>query len=48
MPLLWLKKRLVWSANMIGYNERNTFGRSFTYTKNICGPRINPWGIPQA
>ena len=44
---LWLKKRLVSSANIIGSNKRDAFGRSLTYTRNRSGPRIDPWGTPQ-
>ena len=40
---LWLKKRLVSSAKMIGSNEPDAFGRSLTYTRNRSGPRIDPW-----
>ena len=43
----WLKKILVLSANIIGSNKRDAFGRSLTYTKNRSGPRIDPWGTPQ-
>ena len=44
---LWLKKRLVSSANIIGSKERDAFGRSLTYTKNRSGPRRDPWGTSQ-
>ena len=44
---LRLKKRLVSSANIIGSNKRDAFGRSLTYTRNRSGPRIDPWGTPQ-
>ena len=44
---LWLKRRLVSAANMIGSNKRDTFGRSFTYTRIGSGLPIDPWGTPQ-
>ena len=44
---LWLKKRLVSSANIIGSNKRDAFDRSLIYTRNRSGPRIDPWGMPQ-
>ena len=31
---------------MIGFNKRDAFGTSFTYTRNRSGPRIDPWGMP--
>ena len=46
MPL-WLKKRLVSSANIIGSIKWDAFGRSLTYTRNRSGPSIDPWGMPQ-
>ena len=42
MPL-WLKKRLVSSANIIGSNKQDAFDRLLTYTRNRSGPRIDPW-----
>ena len=44
---LWLKKRLVSSANVIGRNKRDAFGMSLTYTRNRSSPRIDPWETPQ-
>ena len=44
---LWLKKRLASSANIIGSNKQDAFGRSLTHTRNRRGPRIDPWGTPQ-
>ena len=44
---LWLTKRLVSSANIIGSYKQNAFGRSLTYTINRSGLRIDPWGTPQ-
>ena len=44
---LWLKKRLVSSANIIGSYKWDAFGRSLTYTRNRSGLRIDPWGTPQ-
>ena len=44
---VWLKKRLVSSANIIGTNKRDAFGRSLTYTRNRNGSRIDPWGTPE-
>ena len=44
---LWLKKKLVSSANIIGSNKRDACGRSLTYTRNRSDPRIGPWGAPQ-
>ena len=44
---LWLKKRLLSSASIIGSNKRDAFGKSLTYTRNRSGPRIDPWGMPQ-
>ena len=44
---LKLKKRLVSSANIIGSNKRDAFGRLLTYTRNRSGPRTDPWGTPQ-
>ena len=46
MPL-WLKKRLVWWANIIGSNKQDAFGRSLTYTRNRSGPSTDPSGMPQ-
>ena len=46
MPL-WLKKRLVSSANIIGSIKWDAFGRSLTYTRKRSGPSIDPWGMPQ-
>ena len=40
---LWLNKRFVSSANMIGPNKQDAFGRTFTYTRNRIGSGINPW-----
>ena len=44
---LWLKKRLISSAKIIGSNKWDAFGTSLTYTRNRSGPRINPWGTAQ-
>ena len=44
---LWLKKRLVSSANIIRSTKRDEFGRSLTYTRNRSGPKIDPWETPQ-
>ena len=44
---LWLKKRLVSLANIIGSNKRDAFGRSLTYTRNRSHPRIDPWEMLQ-
>ena len=44
---LWLTKRLVSSANIIGPYKQDAFGRSLTYTRNRSGLRIDPWGTPQ-
>ena len=41
---LWLKKIYVSSANRVGSDKRDAFGRSLTYTRNRSGPRIDPWG----
>ena len=44
---LWLKKRLVSSANIIGSNTGDAFDRSWTYTTNRSGPRKDPREMPQ-
>ena len=41
MPL-WLKKRLVSSANITGSIKRDAFGRSFTYTRIRSGLPTDP------
>ena len=41
-----INNRLVSSANMIGSNKFDAFLRSFTYSKNSCGPSIEPCGTP--
>ena len=46
MPL-WLKKRLVSSANITGSNKPDAFGSSLTYARNRSGPRTDRWGTPQ-
>ena len=44
---LWLKKKLVSSANIIGLKKRDAFGRSLIYARNRIYSRIDPWGTPQ-
>ena len=41
---LWLKKRLVSSANVTGSNKWNAFGRSLRHTRNRRGTRTDPSG----
>ena len=47
LMFLWLKKTLVSSVNIIRSNKQGAFGRSFTYTRNRSGPRINLWRMSQ-
>ena len=38
------KNKFVSSANNMGNAELHTEGKSVTYTRNIKGPKIDPWG----
>ena len=44
---LWLKERLVPSANITGSNKRDASHRSLTCTTNRSGSRKDPLGAPQ-
>ena len=40
------KNRFVLSESIIVFNKLEVLGRSFTYTKNSSGPRVDPCGTP--
>ncbi len=47
VDVLPLAVRLVSSANMLAVVDFKQFGKSFTYSRNNIGPRLEPCGTPQ-